>query len=64
MAETRDTILVVDDIPANLNLLFNALEEAGYKVFIVTSGEEALASVVRQPPGTALVRYSPPELGR
>ena len=55
MAETRDTILVVDDIPANLNLLFNALEEAGYKVFIVTSGEEALASVVRQPPDLILL---------
>jgi PleD family two-component response regulator len=55
MADTSDTILVVDDIPANLNLLFNALEKAQYKVFIVTSGEEALASVARRPPDLILL---------
>jgi len=36
------TILIVDDIPANLNLLREALEPEGYKILGATSGERAL----------------------
>ena len=36
------TILIVDDIPANLNLLCEALEPQGYKILGATSGERAL----------------------
>jgi two-component system sensor histidine kinase/response regulator len=38
-------ILVVDDTPANLRLLFQMLSEEGYGVRPVTSGEQALAAV-------------------
>ena len=36
------TILVVDDTPATIGVLQAALEEAGYRVVIATSGEKAL----------------------
>ena len=35
-------ILVVDDVPANLDVLCQALEAAGYKVLVASSGEVAL----------------------
>jgi CheY-like chemotaxis protein len=53
--DTTSTILVVDDIPSNLKLLFRALEKAGYKVLIVTSGEDALVSVTRHQPNLILL---------
>lgn len=55
MNNSRDTILVVDDIPANLSMLFKALEGAGYRVLIVTNGEDALVSATRQPPDLILL---------
>jgi DNA-binding response OmpR family regulator len=37
-----DTILVVDDTPANLGVLFAGLRNAGYKVLLNENGEAAL----------------------
>ncbi|NML18436.1 response regulator transcription factor [Azohydromonas caseinilytica] len=36
-------VLVVDDVPDNLALLHDALDESGYTVLVATSGEQALA---------------------
>ena len=38
----RDVVLIVDDVPENLSLLHDALEEAGYTVLVATNGEDAL----------------------
>jgi len=38
----RETILIVDDTPANLNILFDYLDSAGFKVLVASSGSEAL----------------------
>ena len=37
-----DIVLIVDDVPENLSLLHDALDEAGYTVLVATSGESAL----------------------
>ncbi len=38
----RDVVLIVDDVPDNLAVLSDALDEAGYMVIVATSGEGAL----------------------
>jgi CheY-like chemotaxis protein len=43
-------VLIVDDERANRQLLEIMLEPEGYELSVATSGEEALASVARQPP--------------
>ncbi|MCA9207537.1 MAG: response regulator, partial [Planctomycetales bacterium] len=37
-----DTILVVDDNPTNLQLLFGTLRGLGHKLLVAKSGEDAL----------------------
>ena len=37
-----DVVLIVDDVPENLSLLHDALDEAGYTVLVATNGESAL----------------------
>lgn len=39
----QNTILVVDDTPTNLQVLFDVLNESGYRVAIAKNGERALA---------------------
>ena len=39
---TNATILIVDDIPANLNVLCQALEREGYSIIAAPNGEVAL----------------------
>lgn len=56
------SILVVDDHAANLGLLFHALEQAGYTVRVVNSGELALASARRAPPDLILLDVMMPAL--
>ncbi|MEG4120999.1 response regulator [Microcoleus sp. N9_B4] len=48
-------ILIVDDIPTNLDVISEALSNAGYKVAIATSGERALQQVERRPPDLILL---------
>jgi two-component system, sensor histidine kinase and response regulator len=43
--ETSTTILVVDDNPTNLSLLFDLLSDEGFKVLVATDGEGAIAQV-------------------
>jgi len=38
----EDVVLIVDDVPENLSLLHDALDEAGYAVLVATNGESAL----------------------
>ena len=39
---SADVVLIVDDVPDNLSVLHDALDEAGYAVLIATNGEAAL----------------------
>jgi len=38
----KGTILIVDDNPVNLDILFHYLDEAGFEVFVAEDGESAL----------------------
>ncbi len=48
-------ILVVDDEPANVELLDRRLRRAGYEVSTASSAQEALAEVARRPPNLMLL---------
>lgn len=54
-AGSDESILIVDDQPANLRLLSQMLTERGYRVRAATSGSRALASVAAQPPTLILL---------
>ena len=49
------TVLIVDDVAANLNLLREALEPEGYRILGATSGEDALEVVTRVVPDLILL---------
>jgi two-component system, sensor histidine kinase and response regulator len=55
-------ILVVDDTPANLQLLCGMLKDRGYKVRPVTSGQLALQAAKSAPPDLVLLDINMPEL--
>jgi serine phosphatase RsbU (regulator of sigma subunit) len=56
----QESILIVDDTPANLRLLSQMLSEQGYGVRAVTSGPHALASVRAAPPDLILLDIKMP----
>ena len=55
MTRPRDIVLVVDDSPATLGLLNEALENAGYTVLVAQSGTTALTLVDRVTPDIVLM---------
>lgn len=55
-------ILVVDDTPANLNLLAGMLKECGYKVRPVPGGKLALQAVKNEKPDLILLDINMPEI--
>ena len=55
-----ESILIVDDTPANLRLLSQMLAEQGYGVRAVTSGARALASARAAPPDLVLLDIKMP----
>lgn len=50
-----ELVLIVDDVPDNLALLHDALDEAGYTVVVATGGQAALARVAQEPPSIVLL---------
>ena len=55
-------ILVVDDTPANLQVLAGMLKDRGYKVRPVPSGKLALLAAERDPPDLILLDINMPEM--
>ncbi len=51
----KETILIIDDNPANLGLLFDYLETKGFKVLVDTDGESALKAVSKAKPDIILL---------
>jgi len=62
VAEVSESILIVDDNPANLRLLSNLLTGHGYNARAVTGGERALASAELHPPDLVLLDIRMPEM--
>jgi DNA-binding response OmpR family regulator/DNA-binding CsgD family transcriptional regulator len=50
-----DVVLIIDDIPENLALLHDALDEAGYTVLVATNGESALQRARQSRPDVILL---------
>jgi DNA-binding response OmpR family regulator len=50
-----DVVLIVDDVPDNLSVLHDALDESGYTVLVATSGEQALQRAVQAAPDVILL---------
>jgi len=59
--KTDAKILIVDDIPANLNVLCQALESEGYKIVAAPSGTVALQLAHRTQPDLILLDIMMPE---
>lgn len=51
----RDIVLIVDDVPENLSLLHDALDEAGYTVLVATNGDSALQRARQSHPDVVLL---------
>ncbi len=62
LSTSKGNILVVDDTPANLHLLFGILTEQGYKVRLAPSGALALRTVQSIPPDLILLDIQMPEM--
>ena len=52
---SADVVLIVDDVPDNLAVLHDALDESGYTVLVATHGEAALQQVARSRPDIVLL---------
>jgi DNA-binding NarL/FixJ family response regulator len=50
-----DIVLIVDDVPENLSLLHDALDETGYTVLVATNGESALQRARQSRPDVILL---------
>jgi len=58
----KSTIMVVDDTPANLKLIHEILQDAGYRVVAFPGGRQALDAAARTPPDLILLDIVMPEL--
>ena len=54
-AGASDVVLVVDDVPDNLAVLHDALDESGYTVLVATHGAEALQRAAAMRPDLVLL---------
>jgi len=55
VASHAERVLIVDDVPDNLALLHDALDEAGYTVLVAFDGQAALESASHQPPDVVVL---------
>jgi DNA-binding response OmpR family regulator/DNA-binding CsgD family transcriptional regulator len=53
--QNAELVLIVDDVPDNLSVLHDALDEAGYTVLVATNGESALSRAVQAVPHVVLL---------
>ena len=53
--DISEIVLIVDDIPENLSLLHDALDESGYTVLVATNGESALQRARQSLPDVVLL---------
>src|SRR6478736_6019220 len=55
VASHAERVLIVDDVPDNLALLHDALDESGYTVLVATHGEQALQRASQTRPDIVLL---------
>jgi two-component system, NtrC family, sensor kinase len=52
---SESTILIIDDNPTNLEVLYTALDQAGYKVLVEMDGQSGIEAVQRHSPDLILL---------
>lgn len=57
------TILVVDDLKSELELMVNYLTKAGYSIITATDGEEAIAKTIANKPDAIVTDWMMPKMG-
>ena len=55
LSDTSSVVLIVDDVPDNLSVLHDALDESGYMVLIATNGESAIQRAAQALPDIVLL---------
>ncbi|BDA75258.1 two-component hybrid sensor and regulator [Rivularia sp. IAM M-261] len=55
MTKTNGTILIIDDNPTNLEVLYETLVTAKYEIFVQMSGEEGIEIAIQQQPDLILL---------
>ena len=55
-------VLIVDDVPDNLAVLHDALDESGYTVLVANNGKAALAVAAEAEPDVILLDAVMPEM--
>ena len=58
----RTKILIVDDLPENLQILGNTLRENGFQIAFATSGKQALSVAALKNPNLILLDMTMPEM--
>lgn len=62
LTQTKETVLIIDQAPANLNLLIEYLTGFGFKVVVIEAGQEALNRVAEVMPDIILLAMTLPDL--
>ena len=57
-----DVVLIVDDVPDNLSVLHDALDESGYTVLVATNGEAAVSRALQALPDIVLLDAMMPSM--
>ncbi|MEM8828017.1 MAG: response regulator [Cyanobacteria bacterium P01_G01_bin.19] len=57
------TILIVDDMKSELDMMANYLTKAGYKIIMANSGEEAIALAIANKPDLVVTDWMMPKMG-
>ncbi|MGF1541457.1 MAG: response regulator transcription factor [Pleurocapsa sp.] len=57
------TILIVDDLKSELDLMVNYLTKAGYSIITANNGEEAIAQTIANKPDAIVTDWMMPKMG-
>lgn len=60
--KTKETLLIVDDIPTNLKVLLTYLHDLNYEVLVAQNGEDALEKVAYAKPDLVLLDVMMPKM--
>jgi len=57
------TILIVDDVQSELEMMANYLSKAGYNIIVAHSGEDAIAKTIANKPDAVVTDWMMPKIG-
>ena len=57
------TILIVDDLKSELDLMTQYLASSGYSIITATNGEEAIAKTLQNKPDAIVTDWMMPKMG-